>query len=568
MSEINPTASEVSPSQVPSGLETIRAGRLEKALIASKNEMLSMLAAPGKPDLLTAFTGVKNNGFGYDTGTLEINDIIAAEAIGLDSRVVLDRTGPDYTRDQSKIAEIDLGDDRLIVSPMNGMLTLNLTPKQGMLKPDKTRSSDAIKGAIKKRIDKSPAHQAIKKLQENVSSTGIPDEVTSEPFDAGQDPLASLSLLQKLGLVGPTYGAVNDLRKGVSPQDVLAQTVANIPAYRAVRAENEDSVTYTWGKGTTRQLTIDQKTGQYTFSARLNPAGHYEETANQAHDIKSIPFIDTECAQSLFAAIEDKGLMFHPGIQLEMMNIKEADRYGSIYTQLTRELAKAINDPNRAKLSNIFVPNNDEFKGMKLLDEAEHMGVYSYERALEGAAGENMESKVRAALNDIQTSHQSESADEIINMVKGVLERDKSGNHDSDIPVTQKEVRIRNGACFDVTAYYLGAAAGTNRRPDWLKSVSENGVEMLEKTNGSHTFLSTQPIKFNGVNLPKGALFAKYDDGWAMLRLTAFAFDKPEDQEASAGSELSKAYVQQRESIIEIGGTALHHLVGKATAAK
>jgi hypothetical protein len=159
---------------------------------------------------------------------------------------------------------------------------------------------------------------------------------------------------------------------------------------------------------------------------------------------------------------------------------------------------------------------------------------------------------------------QGEAAAAILSMVQDLIARDHQQEIASQLPVTNQDISMKDGACFDVATYYIGAAGGTAEYPDWLKQANHNGVNMLEKTSGSKTLLTTEPIVFNGVKLPKGALFKRTSDGYAVLRLTPFSFDNPVDQLAS-GSEVTKAVVQQRIALQKVGGYTLDKLLESAT---
>ena len=122
-------------------------------------------------------------------------------------------------------------------------------------------------------------------------------------------------------------------------------------------------------------------------------------------------------------------------------------------------------------------------------------------------------------------------------------------------------VLVGVGACFDVAAYYLGAAEKFRDSSRGLEHVTASDVAMLEKTHGRHTFMLQERAILNGVALPKGTLMQQgADGGWAMLRLTPFCFDSPEDQLAT-GSELAKAYANETQAITSIGGVSLAHIV-------
>lgn len=132
------------------------------------------------------------------------------------------------------------------------------------------------------------------------------------------------------------------------------------------------------------------------------------------------------------------------------------------------------------------------------------------------------------------------------------LTRDADTTSTPELPVTQEYVQISASACFDVAGYYL-QAVDIGR----IGLIHENGVAMLEKMHGGHTYLLLHSTVLNGVELPKGTLMQKnLDDKWAMLRLTPFCFDSEEDQLAT-GSELAKSFEYQTALLQRFGSTAL-----------
>ena len=79
---------------------------------------------------------------------------------------------------------------------------------------------------------------------------------------------------------------------------------------------------------------------------------------------------------------------------------------------------------------------------------------------------------------------------------------------------------------------------------------------MIKKTSGAKTFLTSAPVTFNGVQIPKGSLMKHEDDGWALLRLTPFSFDRPDDKLAF-GSEINKALDTAEPTIELLGSVSL-----------
>ena len=144
-----------------------------------------------------------------------------------------------------------------------------------------------------------------------------------------------------------------------------------------------------------------------------------------------------------------------------MMNVGEADRYGSIYTQLSREVAKWVNSPHRKKLSNLFVPLDEQYLGKKLVETTPYLGVSLAVEEYNSKTSEftGLEPQIEAAFASIDpATAKGEAAQTLLTMIKEVISRDAEAQAVSDLPVTSKNIELRDGACFDVAAYYIGAA--------------------------------------------------------------------------------------------------------------
>jgi hypothetical protein len=277
-----------------------------------------------------------------------------------------------------------------------------------------------------------------------------------------------------------------------------------------------------------------------------DPEGVYREHYSNIPGIESAPFIDTECAEEFFAAIDQVGLSLTTEYERPMIDAgKSADRYGSVYTQLSREIAKWVNSPSRAAFDNLF---SSDYASAEQTNHYDEIRGSQRERA-------------KHALRRLDTEGLGEPATLLLSLIKQVALREEH-NPPSDLPVTDRNISMKDGACFDVASYYIGAAAGRGV----IGEVSHGGKEFLEKNYGSHTFLSREEVVFNGIRLPKGSLFKQEDDGsWAFLRLTPFAFDDPHDQEVF-GTEVAAITKSFPEEVAYIGGTALGNLSPQVAA--
>lgn len=503
-------------------------------------------------------------------GNITVRTMIALDAVGVNAAEIV-----------TKLNSTDRDDTNPVVATKqleDGLLTVQVAGNELLyrLKSDGTEAtakrglkSESIPNLIHQRLEQSPAHQALYEAAQKLKSQDkVPEIFATEPFDYLSDPYGTYAFLSGKGLFNESSFIHQKLREGSTPEDILEEGLANVSSHSVMVTENEETKTFEWSshsRTVRKQLIIDKITNQATFSASQNAYGAYLEKANQS-DARSLPFIETECAQELGDFMDRAGLMFNPSLQAEMINTGDAERYGSIYTQLSREIAKWVDSPRRFKLSELFVPYNPNFTATTFAagDTKPEWVKYSYETFV-SAQHEDIESQVRQAYSSAKKGSQSEPTSVLFTMIDDVLARaiDPDTGVLTDLPVTSNEVQFMNGACFDVAAYYVGAAHDTRYGLHGikLKEIQENGVRLLEKTHGIHTFLSLDPMTFNGVRIPKGALFSKSEDNnWIFQRLTPFAFDDGKDQMVF-GSEMSKMFLNEREVVERIGDVTLRALI-------
>lgn len=287
----------------------------------------------------------------------------------------------------------------------------------------------------------------------------------------------------------------------------------------------------------------------------------YQEHAHNMPTAESIPFIETECAYDFFVALDEAGLRLHSlEIEAEMIAVDKAESSGSVYTTISRELAKWVNRDEKICIDNLFALKTEEAKTTpySMFDS-----LYDAEAAWEYGQY-NMrdfdtfpKEEVKERLLSIDTTPMGEAAKTLFDLAQGALSRTDAPCEDvTELSVTNSDIRLYKGTCSDVASYYIGA----RDLQGLLQNVEHDGVPMLEKLHGEHTFMLQRETILNGVQLPKGTLMQRGDDGgWAMLRLTPFCFDTQNDQ-LVFGSELEKA--KQRHGIIirGLGGTSLKHL--------
>lgn len=295
--------------------------------------------------------------------------------------------------------------------------------------------------------------------------------------------------------------------------------------------KTDDFVKISYGTALRRTIFLDKHTGDVSLTLKQMPEDYYVETANSWVYARSEAFIDSQCATELFDILSKHGLTVADNVRDELVRPEQADRYGSLYTQLTREVAKWVDRPSRTKVSNIFAPQIQE------------------DDYYEPETRQKIEELLRDAVLSFDLDGVSEPTRVLLGMMQGALART---NEASDLPVTKDEVLIDKSACFDVTLYYLGAATSGG-----LHSYQEGNVSMLRKSQGGKTFITVHPIEFNGVQLPQGSLFSQANDGgWFFQRLTPFTFDNPKDARVF-GSEIDKAKDVQKRSVTVLGGMSL-----------
>jgi hypothetical protein len=552
-------------------LAALQEGRQINAEHMAEAELRAMFNPAIVENHSFAVTSAKRDSFPYDEAILTVDSLLSMEAIGVDTSELLAKTGKNSIRDSvwknETLLTKDLGNERLTIKDYGEGASFVLSSADPEHPLEQNAPSSVIKERVIARLKQSPAHQAMMEAGERlISGTVTPESVQTRAFNYVDDPLGTLVFLGDIGLSW-SVNSVRRLRVGMQPSEVVEEALQNVAPHQAGRSDDGRTSVFTWGTSVKRELVVDRENGTFTFGVTQRPSDLYLERGNQSQE-KSLPFVETDCARELCNFLDQAGLMLHPKVQREMMSGKEADRYGSIYTQLTREVAKWVNNPRRTRLSELFVPNDPSFKGRALQERGES-ALYDYANSQYDVETDT-EQQTREQYRATSQSFEGEAAATLFGLMNGALNRSESpdGTHTTDLPVTKSSVHMTVGACFDVVAYYVGAAYGTRSgNPDYLKRVSVGEVLMLEKNTGSHTFLTTAPMTFNGVEMPKGALFTQGDDKqWAFLRLTPFAFDDAVDQLAF-GSEISKMLKNEQEAMERIGELGMNALVNRATSA-
>lgn len=228
-----------------------------------------------------------------------------------------------------------------------------------------------------------------------------------------------------------------------------------------------------------------------------------ERSANA--DILAEPFLTTETGQALVQVIDNAGL----GPSSKLANVLAEQhqgssdydkRYGGSYSELSREIAKFINNPVR-NLESMFAGDEDQ---------------------------------IRQSLESIDASSiDNEPTKVLVSMLQASINRTQADITRSDIPVFEGTISMRDKSCKDAEAYYLGSLDQSSKY-----SVSEvEGKSMLHKHFGGETSINLEPIVYKCVEIPAGGLFQRHEDeqgniSYAFVRMTSFAFSEHDAKDA------------------------------------
>lgn len=513
-------------------LENLQAERLQHAQSDLEQRLRGHVDAPNRlANPRVALSQVELDGFGYDEALLSPANLMAFEAVGLSHNYMLEHTADGASRSHEPIPDVSFGSLTIKNEQYSEGVSLRITTNG----PDGTADKARLVEAVKERFAASPAHRMLADVSEQARTTSQVSRLETAWFSPSEDGLGTLTALTDMGFFRDSHQVVRDLRHGKSAQQIIQTELATYARSDATVIESETTVALSWGGALERRISIDTASGDWRFSFETHPEQNYAEVANQSPSAESVPFLETDCARDILGWAESAGLTISPEFRSEMTRVGQADRYGSVYTQLSREIAKWVDSPSRQQLTNVFTP-------------------------VEAHDSQTPDQQVADALARVDTSRMSEPAHVLLDIARQTVLRQ---SFDSSLPVTEEQIDIKDGACFDVFTYYVGAAAGerdwgTN---NWLHETTVGDVRLLEKTHGNHTFMSTTEVQFNGVVLPKGALFQQATDGgFAFQRLTPFTFDEAVDQQAF-GSEITKTYLNEAEAVSRIGGAVLRNLV-------
>lgn len=216
------------------------------------------------------------------------------------------------------------------------------------------------------------------------------------------------------------------------------------------------------------------------------------------------PFVTSDTARAVTGAVGAMGLhisdRLHDVILGEGRNGQFDSRFGNSYAELTREIAKVVNNPAREG-SQLFADDSDAVK-------------QAFQRLDTGALG-------------------TESAKVALDILRQTLLHDPRESRISDVPVNLKSRGIKIGSCKDSEFYFISDIKENNYRVEQVG----DGIPMLRKKTGARTTINLSPLRYNGVLLPAGCLFQinSLKDGpeaYTFVRVTAFAFDETTSEDA------------------------------------
>ncbi len=484
-------------------VDALRAERTKNAQEASETNLQLLLSQIDVNQKLPALCNATDAG-AYDIGVVNPPDEMAFEALGIDISLDMDQKSDGDTlaffglqNEQLRIEKFGTRGVSLFFSRTEP--NSNSKPSPGSYIPKKP---EAIRQKVFDRFMRSPGHDAI-------ANYDPADGEFTDWFDPNQDEQGTKCLMWQLGFTNE-----------YTP--VKIQETADQTDY------------YLDNLGLTIGMHVAKETGLKAFSFQTNPDRFYQERAN-ASGSTSPPFIETVGGQEFLDTLDSVELKLNSTFLAEMVSVNQADRYGSIYTQLSRAIAKVVDYPNDHSIDGLFLD-------------------------VPLSAAKDERQAIRDSLLDIDTSTLSEPSRLLFDLMQDCLSRKTAAATGlAELPIYRERISFKDGACFDVASNYIQGAGNflDGLLQKTTQPTTEHGVKMLEKDHGSHTFLLQEPALLNGVRLPKGSLLRKHysanGDAWSFLRLTPFSFDNNQDREVT-GSEFPKAAAISPEVIARLGG--------------
>lgn len=189
-------------------------------------------------------------------------------------------------------------------------------------------------------------------------------------------------------------------------------------------------------------------------------------------------YLHTASARALLDACDAGGVRLADAAERELITERD-NRYGNAYAWMSREVIKMA------------------------ADQTGHLVADDEHRTVLQPTGEPAADVLVALLNQIAT---------------------RGTDRTSDLPMPTEAVRLREGGCKDVEAYF--AQAYTMRTQPAIGETAIANKRFISKTHGAHTFLAADAVRYCGVEFPPGTVWGQFGDGYAPLRLTGFCFDQ------------------------------------------
>lgn len=189
-------------------------------------------------------------------------------------------------------------------------------------------------------------------------------------------------------------------------------------------------------------------------------------------------YLHTASARALLDACDAGGVRLAGTAEWELVTERDS-RYGNAYAWMSREIIKMAAD-----------------RTGHLMADDEH-------RAVPQPTGEPAADVLVALLNQIAT---------------------RGTDRTSDLPMPTEVVRLREGGCKDVEAYFAQAYMMSTQPAMGETAIADK--RFISKTHGAHTFLAADAVRYCGVEFPPGTVWGRFGDGYAPLRLTGFCFDR------------------------------------------
>ena len=201
---------------------------------------------------------------------------------------------------------------------------------------------------------------------------------------------------------------------------------------------------------------------------------HYEEQ----NDTDKHLYLHTASARALLDACDAGGVRLADTAEWELVTERDS-RYGNAYAWMSREIIKMA------------------------ADRTGHLVADDEHRAVPQPTGEPAADVLVALLNQIAT---------------------RGTDRTSDLPMPTEAVRLREGGCKDVEAYFAQAYMMSAQPAIGETAIADK--RFISKTHGAHTFLAVNAVRYCGVEFPPGTVWGRFGDGYAPLRLTGFCFDR------------------------------------------